>query len=631
MNAASPTTMLKNLSLKGKFNLLILLFAGGALLFGFAAIATMQNVKVNGPHYELIIKGKDLQADILPPPAYILESYTVALECLNTTAPGAIATLIEKGETLQKEFNARCSHWETNLPDAGMKKLLLDEARGPALEFFQARDTQFNPALAAGDKEKALKVFSETMQPLYAKHLTAILKLVESADKFTKTEETSVSQIISKAKGLLVAGLVVLIVVVILLSRAVSASIIATMQRTAQVLDSVAQGDFRQSLPQETDDEIGHMARSVNQMVGSIRSVLLEEVVDWKTVAENQKKALKEKEEAALLQQKAQTLLKTVNAAAAGDLTQPVTVHGEDAIGQVGEGLKLLLESFRQSIESFARASGQLSVASGQLSTVSTDMSAAAEQTASQSTTVGAAAEEVSRNLQTVAAGAEEMSASINEIATNAVEAAKVASDAVQIAGTTNKIILKLGDSSAEIGNVIKLITSIAQQTNLLALNATIEAARAGESGKGFAVVANEVKELAKATTEAAEDISLKIEAIQADTKGAVDAIAQITGVITHINEIANMIATSVEEQTATTNEISHNVTEAATGGAEIARNINGVAVAAETTAKGATDGQMAALELSSMADDLQKLVTRFQYESAAPENPEIPATPEAS
>jgi methyl-accepting chemotaxis protein len=389
------------------------------------------------------------------------------------------------------------------------------------------------------------------------------------------------------------------------------------MQRTANVLDAVAQGDFRQNLPQDTDDEIGHMARSVNQMVASIRSVLMEEVVDWKKVAENQQRALVEKEEAAAAQQKARELLAAVTAATEGDLTHTITISGSDAIGQVGEGLKTLLEVFRSSVESFAKASSQLSIASDQLSDVSSNMSAAAEETAIQSSTVGAAAEEVSRNLQTVAAGAEEMSASINEIASNAVEAAKVAGDAVQITGSTNKTIQRLGDSSAEIGEVIKLITSIAQQTNLLALNATIEAARAGESGKGFAVVANEVKELAKATTEAADDISAKIQAIQSDTKGAVDAIAQITGVIKHINDIANMIATSVEEQTATTNEISHNVTQAATGGSEIAKNIAGVATAAESTSRGATGSQMAAMELASMSDELQKLVGKFRYEKA--------------
>ena len=619
--------MINSITLKGKFNLLILLFTAGALLFGFVSLGMIANVKVNGPHYDIIIKGKDLQADILPPPAYILESYAIVLQSLNDSTPEAVAALVEKGDGLRKEFTDRYTYWETHLPDATMRKLLLEDARTPALEFFNVRDAQFNPALKAGDREKAGKIFSTTLQPLYEKHLAAILKLVESANKFTAAEEKDVAKLISKATGLLLLTIAGVVLIIVVLSRSVAASIIGTVQRTAQVLDSVAQGDFRQRLVQNTDDEMGQMARSVNQMVESMRSVLLEEVIDWKLVAENQKKALQEKEAAIVLQQKAQTLLKTVTVAASGDLTQMVTVRGSDAIGQVGEGLQHLLEAFRNSIQSFAKASKQLSSSSGQMSLVSADMSAVAEETAAQSTTVGAAAEEVSRNLQTVAAGAEEMSASINEIAGNAVEAAKVASDAVKIASATNQTILKLGESSAEIGQVIKLITSIAQQTNLLALNATIEAARAGESGKGFAVVANEVKELAKATTSAAEDISQKVEAIQMDARGAVDAISQITGVIAHINEIANMIANSVEEQTATTNEISHNVTEAANGSSEIARNIVGVATAAESTAKGAADSQTAALELSGMADELKHLVDRFQFEAAREHTPETRET----
>jgi methyl-accepting chemotaxis protein len=583
--------------------------------FGVASFAVLAKVKVNGPHYALIISGKDLQADILPPPAYILESFAVVLQCLNSPSPEAVNALIEKGESLRKDFTDRYTYWETNLPDPAMRPLLLQDARTPALEFFKVRDSQFNAALKAGDREKAGKIFNETLQPLYEKHLAAILKLVEVANTFASQEEKSVAEIISEATTLLLLAVGAVILVVFLLSRAVASSILGTVQRTAQVLDSVARGDFRERLPQDATDELGQMARSVNQMVESIRAVLAEEVVDWQVVAENQKKALREKEAAILLQQKAQQLLKTVSAAAAGDLTQDVSVRGSDAIGQVGEGLQHLLEAFRNSIQSFASASNHLSASSGQMSLLSADMSAIAEETAAQSTTVGAAAEEVSKNLQTVATGAEEMSASINVIAGNAVEAAKVASDAVEIAGATNETILKLGNSSAEIGQVIKLITSIAQQTNLLALNATIEAARAGESGKGFAVVANEVKELAKATTEAADDISRKIEAIQKDAKGAVDAIGQITVVITQVNDIANMIASSVEEQTATTNEITHNVTEAAKGSAEIARNIAGVATAAEATAKGASESQSSAFELSEMAGGLKQLVGRFQFE----------------
>ena len=223
---------------------------------------------------------------------------------------------------------------------------------------------------------------------------------------------------------------------------------------------------------------------------------------------------------------------------------------------------------------------------------------------------VSAAAEQVSKNVQTVATGTEEMGASIKEIAKSVQDAAKVAATAVRAAETTNATISKLGDSSAEIGKVIKVITSIAQQTNLLALNATIEAARAGEAGKGFAVVANEVKELAKETAKATEYISQKIEAIQSETKMAVDAIAEIGTVINKISDYQNTIASAVEEQTATTNEISRNVTEAARGSTEIAQNITGVATSARSTSAGAHDTQKAAGELSRMAAELQSIVT---------------------
>jgi methyl-accepting chemotaxis protein len=200
------------------------------------------------------------------------------------------------------------------------------------------------------------------------------------------------------------------------------------------------------------------------------------------------------------------------------------------------------------------------------------------------------------------------MNSSIREIAKNATESARVAGQAVTAADIANKTISKLGESSSEIGKVIKVITSIAEQTNLLALNATIEAARAGEAGKGFAVVANEVKELAKETAKATEDIGIKIEAIQADTRGAVDSIQQIGKVIAQINDISNTIASAVEEQTATANEMSRNVGEAAKGTSEIAQNITAVAQAAQSTTQGATNAQQAASELARMAAELQQL-----------------------
>ncbi len=265
-------------------------------------------------------------------------------------------------------------------------------------------------------------------------------------------------------------------------------------------------------------------------------------------------------------------------------------------------------------VESSMRQTAQtLASASHELTSVSQQMAANAEETAAQASVASAAAEQVSRNIATVATAAEEMGASIKEIAKNANDAAKVATSAVKVAEHTNATVAKLGESSAEIGNVIKVITSIAQQTNLLALNATIEAARAGEAGKGFAVVANEVKELAKQTAKATEDISRKIEAIQGDSKGAVEAIGQISSVINQINDIQNTIASAVEEQTATTGEISRNVVEASKGSNEIAQNISGVAQTARSTTEGASNTKSAADELSRLAVDLQKLVAQLQ------------------
>ena len=204
------------------------------------------------------------------------------------------------------------------------------------------------------------------------------------------------------------------------------------------------------------------------------------------------------------------------------------------------------------------------------------------------------------------------MLASIREIARNANEAATITGRAVSMAENTNQTIKKLGESSIEIGNVIKVITSIAQQTNLLALNATIEAARAGEAGKGFAVVANEVKELAKQTAKATEEIGGKIEAIQTDTKLSVEAIGEISFIITQINGISHGIAAAVEQQTATTNEMGRNVAEAANGSAEITNNISGVATAAQSTSAGAADAQRSALALGDMATQLRSLVSKF-------------------
>ena len=322
----------------------------------------------------------------------------------------------------------------------------------------------------------------------------------------------------------------------------------------------------------------------------------------------------RERAQAAELQVKVDSLLSTMARAAAGDLTVEVTVIGDDAIGQMGSAMSKLLKDLRVSIAAIAGNSEALAAAAEELQVVSSQMGSNSAETSRQVGFVSDASVEVSRNIETVSAASEEMSSSIKEIARNASEAAKVATQAVEAAQVTNATVAKLGDSSTEIGQIVKVITGIAQQTNLLALNATIEAARAGEAGKGFAVVANEVKELAKETAKATKDISAKIEAIQTDTRSSVDSITGILVIIDQIAEFQNTIASAVEEQAATTNEIAHSVSDASRSSTEITNNMQAVSNAADSTSGGASDSSRAASELARMATDLQTLVGQFSY-----------------
>lgn len=264
-------------------------------------------------------------------------------------------------------------------------------------------------------------------------------------------------------------------------------------------------------------------------------------------------------------------------------------------------------------INDLVTASSELSSASNIVLGISNNLSAAAEETSAQANTASVASEEVSAGVQNVSNNMVEMSSAIREITKTTNEAASMTKEAMDLSNSANRIINQLGDSSLEIGNVIKVISSIAQQTNLLALNATIEAARAGEAGKGFAVVANEVKELANQTAQATGDITKKIEAIQNDSKNAVNAIANITVAIEKVSGFTTNIASAVEEQSATTNEVTRIVSESTEGVQQISENIGQVSLAAANTGKDASSVLEASKKIELIAATLEQYVNKLK------------------
>lgn len=357
--------------------------------------------------------------------------------------------------------------------------------------------------------------------------------------------------------------------------------IVVPIRDVMESLEAVAQGDFEREVRIDRKDELGRMAVALNKTIHSLK-------------------------------QKVSDILVIVSAAAAGDLTKDVHCKGDDPMGRIGVGMDGFIAKLRQNLGNVNNSVGVLVKASDTLSHTSEGMASNATGTLSKANIVAAAAEEMSANSQTVASAMEEMTASIREIAMNSSKAAGIVGNAVKMSESARSTVSKLGESSMEIGKVVKVITSIAEQTNLLALNATIEAARAGVAGKGFAVVANEVKELAKETAKATEEIGQKITLIQQDTQSAVSAIGQIGDIINEIHNIQGTIAAAVEEQTVTTNEIARNISEVAKGSSDVAMNIITVSQAAENTVKGADDSKLMSGELQNIARTLQDLTAQY-------------------
>ena len=345
-------------------------------------------------------------------------------------------------------------------------------------------------------------------------------------------------------------------------------------------------------------------------------------VVEWEDITLQRDRDLAVKEQATAereklnhLQTRLDQLLATVDAASAGDLSKELNISGDDAVGVMAKSLGNFLTRLRSSLSTIGGHASTMSIEADSLNAVSEELGKSSESTSTQATTASRGAENISNAVNDVASASKQMSLAIGEIAEHASNAAKVGKTAVQLAGSTDQSVRQLADSSAQIGQVIRVITTIAEQTNLLALNATIEAARAGEAGKGFAVVANEVKELANQTAKATEDIERMIASIQTDTQTSMSEITQIVETVDQINCIQTTIADAVSQQMSTTQEISRSAQAAAAGCSDVADNINQTAKNA-SDAKLSVDHSRKAIDgLAAMATELHELVRYYRVD----------------
>ncbi|WP_107346219.1 methyl-accepting chemotaxis protein [Rhodopseudomonas palustris] len=539
----------------------LIIGTGLAAVFG-ASLYGLSQLKVGGPLYEQIKLGNDLVADILPPPAYVIEAYLEATLALED--PGSSALHRERLDRLKKEYQDRHAFWRKAPLEPAIKARLIDDSDREVQKFWRIIDASLVPAIEAKDPDAAMQAYKD-LTAAYTAHRAIIDDIVKRTNDLNAATEAATAVRVTDLNYLLwgVSGIVFLLFVAGL--TAIVKRVIVPITGMTEVMRRLASGDRAVAIPAiERGDEVGAMARAVQVFKdNALRVEAMESEQGIKARADADRRAEMHK--------------------MADDLDR--------AIGRI--------------VQTVTSTSADMEAAARQLES-------GAETTQHLATTVAAASQQSCATAQSASVSCNEVASSASQIGQQVRQSQNISQAAVRQAQETNARIAELSKAAGRIGDVVDLINAVASQTNLLALNATIEAARAGEAGRGFAVVAAEVKALAAQTARATDEITEQIAQMTAATESSVSAIEAIGNTILQISEISDSTASAVDHQGAAMREIASTVRQSADAATEVSGTIGAVREGAQNTGAASTHVHDLAAALLAESRHLKIEVDRF-------------------